>query len=502
MSHPFEDEILSGIQDCSILLAFQSDHYASRPWCQMEILKAKELGIPILVIAAVAHGEPRSFPYLGNPQVVVWDSAKPRESTTRVLNLAARESLRYHWNRACLQRLLSDETTSLKQARVLATVPEALTLTTHPLPASGQQVFLYPDPPLGHAELQILKSLRDADYVTPLTLLARWPMTPAVTAVTVSVSESGDLKARGLCLWHEQTLTDEIHLGLLMAGLQIVYGGRLELSSGGQRRDFTIRLLDLARTYSGVACAAGTKFASILNVPPWPNSTTYNNAICQVLQPDAQLQEAPRPDLQEIPEFDEKGQPLFPAGVDLFKLPDTRLRRLARTRGLTLMRHKTTFQTQARIVIGGTLQGFSGLYPGVVEEAWWSVTAKRPLYLAGLFGGAAQAVIDLLPGRDRPEIANPLLGSQELTHETILQIARQRGLSVIDTGDLLPHTTLANGYVVHPRRIASDLRSAGSHGLAASLNNGLSDAQNHELFLCTEPERIVQLILTGLKNLV
>ncbi|MEI7699276.1 MAG: hypothetical protein WCK86_05740 [Planctomycetia bacterium] len=75
-------------------------------------------------------------------------------------------------------------------------------------------------------------------------------------------------------------------------------------------------------------------------------------------------------------------------------------------------------------------------------------------------------------------------------------------MSVIDTGDLLPQTTHANGYVVHPRRIASDLQSAGSQGLAASLNNGLSDAQNHELFLCTEPERIVQLILTGLKNLV
>jgi hypothetical protein len=164
-------------------------------------------------------------------------------------------------------------------------------------------------------------------------------------------------------------------------------------------------------------------------------STTHNDAICQLLQSAVQLQEAPRPDLQDILALDEKGEPLFPAGVDLFKLPDTPLRRLARTRGLTLMRHKTTFQMQARIVIGGKLQGFSGLYPGVVEVAWCSVKAKRPLYLAGLFGGASQAVIDLLLGRDRPEIANPLLGSQAMTHETILQIARQRGLSVIDTGD-------------------------------------------------------------------
>jgi hypothetical protein len=127
---------------------------------------------------------------------------------------------------------------------------------------------------------------------------------------------------------------------------------------------------------------------------------------------------------------------------------------------------------------------------------------KTPLYLAGLFGGAAQAVIALLLGRDTPEIANPLPGSQAMTHETVLQSARQRGLSVIDAGDLIPQTTHANGYVVHPRRIASDLQSAGSQGLAASLKNGLSNEQNHELFLCTEADRIVPLILTGLKNLV
>ena len=165
------------------------------------------------------------------------------------------------------------------------------------------------------------------------------------------------------------------------------------------------------------------------------------------------------------------------------------------------MRRKTTFQTQARIVIGGKLQGFSGLYPGVVEEAWWSVTAKRPLFIAGLFGGAAQAVIDVLQGRDRPEISNPVSGPKAISPESVLQMAGERGLRVIGTEEPLPKPADTAGYLIHPQRMASDLKSAGTEGLAAALNNGLTDEENQELFVCCEPEQIVRLILTGLKNL-
>ena len=38
-------------------------------------------------------------------------------------------------------------------------------------------------------------------------------------------------------------------------------------------------------------------------------------------------------------------------------------------------------------------------------------------------------------------------------------------------------------------------------GPAAALRNGLSDAENRELFACTEARRIADLVLTGLVNL-
>ena len=40
----FDKEITSGLQDSSIVIAFLTDQYATRPWCQREILDAKRLG--------------------------------------------------------------------------------------------------------------------------------------------------------------------------------------------------------------------------------------------------------------------------------------------------------------------------------------------------------------------------------------------------------------------------------------------------------------------------
>jgi SLOG cluster2 len=57
-----------------------------------------------------------------------------------------------------------------------------------------------------------------------------------------------------------------------------------------------------------------------------------------------------------------------------------------------MMRKQITEQSQARLVVGRKLENFSGLVPGVVEEAWFSITQKQPIYLAGGFGGAARAV--------------------------------------------------------------------------------------------------------------
>ena len=497
----FEAEIQKGLQDCSIVVVFLSDHYATRPYCQWEVLVSKRLGLPMLLVDNLERGETRSFPYLGNIPTIHWNSQDRKASRIRVVFRALRETLRYLHNRASLTSLWINTPREEEQDIILATSPEAITLSRYPVKNSRRQVFVYPDPPLSPAEREVLTSLRDADFTTPLTQLARMPRTDTVKTIAVSIADSGELARNGLSSLHEQTLTDEIDLSLLVSGLQIAYGGHLELPTAGKDDNFTLRLFDLVKGYSRLAADAGTHLAPILNIPPWPLWLTYNSRVLKLFGKIAELSKGPRPPLEEIPETDETGGTLFPANVNLSTLPDTPLRRLAWTRGLTLMRQQVTRVTQARLVIGGKLVGYSGLYPGVVEEAWLSLMTRQPLYPVGFFGGAARAVIDLLEGRDRSEVSQPNLGTKAPSVGLLLEKAKEQGLTLLGPDDELTDAMNLSGKLVLPTRIAADIKRAGSSGLRLALNNGLSDEENQELFYSRNPQRIVELILMGISKI-
>ena len=241
----------------------------------------------------------------------------------------------------------------------------------------------------------------NAEFLTPLSKLARTKLPASVRSIAVSTSASNDKQRLGLSKTHEDGIFDEIHLYFLLAGLQISYGGALQpdITKG---TNFTHRLFELVRGYSPLARAAGaTGLKPIVNFAPWPLRLSYGDEEAKLFGFVAELIEGAQPPLAEVKENDAD---LFPVTQSIFALPDTVERRLAWARGLTAMRWQITRQTQAKVVLGGTLVGFRGIYPGVVEEAWMSVIAKQPLYLIGAFGGAALAVIDLLQGRDRPDM--------------------------------------------------------------------------------------------------
>jgi hypothetical protein len=525
----FASEISAGLQDSTIVVAFLTDHYASRPWCQREILEAKQLGAPILVVDALQSGEPRNFPYLGNLPTIHWTTPapnspsvpssmaatadasanSPKAEARRIVIRAVREALRFRHNRAVLERWKDAGET------VVASAPEALLLAWHGVSDGGVKL-LYPDPPLTKPELAVLTQLRSKDLslTTPLTKLAEWRHSakpPGLKCIAVSTSVSHDKRRWGLTAQHEESIFDELHGYLLMAGLQIAYGGALKIEQGS---NFTLRLFELVRSYSTLADDAGAgPLKPIVNYAPWPLRLTYGNAeaalfgdpsdpndrsVAHLVQPD-------EPPESEVPRHDEQGE-LFPRDANLFTLPDTTARRLGWTRGLTRMRQQMTNETQARIVIGGKLFGFSGLYPGVVEEAWMSIVVKKPLYLVGAFGGAARAVIDLLQGRDRPEVHHPVVADpksklQPPTVESILQLAEERKLTVVKKDTPFDSLQDLSGKLIDPARMADDIQAAGQKGLGTALHNGLTDEENKELFRSTDPPWIAELILTGLAKL-
>lgn len=62
----FPDEIRRGVLTSSGLVCVVTDSYGSREWCRREVLEAKKVGRPMIVVDALTDRDARLFPYLGN----------------------------------------------------------------------------------------------------------------------------------------------------------------------------------------------------------------------------------------------------------------------------------------------------------------------------------------------------------------------------------------------------------------------------------------------------
>lgn len=475
-SQDFWKAISAGIRDSSIMLAFKTDHYSSRPWCRREVVEAKRLGAHILMVNAVESGEARSFPYGGNVPVIRWNlTGEPEVEARRIIDRAVLEALRFQHNRALLaaRAEIGDE--------IWACAPEALTLADIPDNATGTCV-LYPDPPLGREELEVLHKLRPrAQLITPLTRLAAKYKPKAVHTLCVGISESGDAHHYGLSNAHFATLSDEIYLYLLLAGFKIAYGGSLS-GSFDEGNNFTLRLFELIRGYSGLAegVNAPSLKKAILNVAPWPLRLGYGEKEWALFDGDcAEYQPGPRPNL---PGRDDDIFPIVDGKRSL--AADTPEKRYAWARGLTAMRQAITGMSGARLVLGGKMTGHAGLVPGVIEEAWLSLSQHQPLYLAGGYGGAARVVCDLLQGFTREEFSE----TWAVEHIKDYQVALASHLDGAEPLLLLP-------------AIGQAIAGLAGPDLGKVLNNGLNDGENRELMICTDTQRIAELVLQGLGRL-
>jgi hypothetical protein len=475
-SQEFAKAISAGIRDCSILLAFQTDHYSSRAWCRREVLEAKRLGAHVLLVDALQTGEPRSFPYGGNVPTIRWQFRDdPKVDARSVVDRAAREALRFKHNRALLQSAAAAEEV------VLPAAPEALTLAYEYTDEAAAKTFLYPDPPLGREELLVLQQLRPkARFLTPLTKLAQSQRPAPIETITVSISDSGDARKYGLSKAHFDTLSDEIHLYLLLAGLKIAYGGALSAVPLGAS-NFTLRLFELVRTYSKLAegVNAAPLEGAVLNVAPWPLRLIYGDAEWRLFAGNvARYEDGPRP---ALPWGDEA---LFPLDAGKRKIEsDTAQRRYAWARGLSAMRERITALSQARLVLGGAWE-FRGLIPGVVEEAWLSLTQKKPLYVAGGLGGAARAVSDQLLGTARTEFSDAWAVQHVPQYRESVDLYQQHG-----------------GEFHSLERMGADIGALAKAGLPQALSNGLDETENRELMATADAQRIARLVMTGLGRL-
>ena len=139
--------------------------------------------------------------------------------------------------------------------------------------------------------------------------------------------------------------------------------------------------------------------------------------------------------------------------------------------------------TSARILLGGKLTNYQGLWPGVLEEGVIALRTRQPLYPLGVFGGAARLLTDLLQGVDREEMTTAWFTANVPHREELVAEYRRHGRAV-ET----------------PESLAAELKRAGAGGIAEALNNGLSDDENREFLAADDPQRVVALILEGLRR--
>lgn len=171
------------------MLALRTDRYASRAWCQEEVLLAKTHGAPLVILDALQFGEDRgSFLMDHVPRALVrcQNGNWSREDVENGLAVLVDEALKRALWRA--QQRLADGLPGLNVAWWAPHAPEPVTLAAWLLGdgrttvGTGTQSLriLHPDPPLGYPEQQALGDLarlhglrRRLDIMTPRQLAAR-----------------------------------------------------------------------------------------------------------------------------------------------------------------------------------------------------------------------------------------------------------------------------------------------------------------------------------------
>ena len=460
--YDFGAEIEENIRE-STLLVLQSDAYSSRPWCRQEVLIAKRLHRPIIVVNALEQDERRSFPYLGNVPVIRWTG----NNQQRILHSALREHLRFLFTEL-RSEVLKKAGRIPAGARVLMRAPEILDCQTLAQEVTDEQrpaLVVYPDPPLGAEEEKIISSFAEGMTFTTFIMPAE-RMRLSNRVIGLSISESSDLASRGLSETHLRDALIEFTRQFLARDASVAYAG--DLRAGG----FTQVLFDLVRSHN--SSGTPTTYRPIRNYLAWPLHLNTDTEAEAALIRVGKIYRGPLP-------ADLAGHP----GASV-PLGDSTLNRYVKARCLTAMRRHMNSDIQVRVLLGGGVQGYQGRYPGLLEEAYLALTEKKPLFLLGAFGGCTEAIIELIEGGSPESLTFDFQCADESYREFAAEYNRQVAATPALGLERIDYEHLANTF-----------RTAGINGLG----NGLSVEENRLLFSAADLDEIIYLVLKGLGNL-
>lgn len=197
--------------------------------------------------------------------------------------------------------------------------------------------------------------------------------------IAISISESPDMAALGLSEGHLQDAMGEVARHLLALGAQLVYGG--DLRAGG----FSHILFELVARHR--RDAGDDQGSGVLNYLPWPSHCAYSIADLEAVITDLA-------GAAELVFLDLSGTAMTMAErrISSVQQPDAS----EWIEGLTSMRKTILAASHARIVLGGRLDGYKGVMPGIAEESLLAMENGQPIYILGGFGGCARDIAETL----------------------------------------------------------------------------------------------------------
>jgi hypothetical protein len=296
------------------------------------------------------------------------------------------------------------------------------------------------------------------------------PLTGLV--VNISVSESDESAALGFPPWQVNRTTLQVVSALFGQGATILFGhdwredGVMEAVYGFARQVQSPILLSSAEERSSDG-------AILLNLLPWPDKPYLPEKNLEGLSSTLRVVPAGLPD--GLRTFDEaarsagRGSPLY---------------RYMRARGLTHLRHQLSRDSDARLCMGGRRTGSAGRYPGVVEEALFALRSSKPLYVAGLLGGASKQIIEALEGHKMPE---DFCAATE-----VLELYRNPPVRDVNHSAVDDET-------VDRRQVWEEFAKAGIGRIAEAAN--LTRLEVDELLHTRAIDRVIELVLEGLSRL-
>jgi hypothetical protein len=487
---PHGHQVKQSIKDSighSAVLVIWTDKLLDSPWCQLEIIEARRQQRPMLILDALTSKTPRLFPYMGNMPVMRWTRQPSPVVSAMLLELIRTYHLEaLYQSRAHLD---SDPPTfclhppdiiesSLESSRRQKTSPSAERSEGPP------ELWVYPDPPLKHGEYELLRELvRHKRFLS----LVEWQALRAAGALQVewdheisprpaplrgmrigiSVSPTDTWADIGLSARHQDDLSFQIALQLILLGAKVVWAGDLREDGLGDQ------LRGIVAAYQHPTRASQDHVALVVPFTPNPERT-LKPADLDVRRAFAEVRVMHSPVAASTPL-----DPNSPDGRALSAL------------ALSTMRAELARDCHARIVLGGGMQGFQGLYPGVVEEAYETVRNERPLFIIGGFGGAARVVYDAVA--ESPSTAvQSLLDASHTGRAGADEHIRRAHASMTETAG-------APELAFDPERMAGTFSRLGLAGLAK--NNALSSQENERLAESQNLQDILELVVKGLSAL-